>query len=227
MLSCIIIEDQPLAQQMLQKYVLATDFLELKHVFADAIKASEYIKSTKVDLIFLDIHLPRISGIEFLKANPDHPKVILTTAFPDYALESYQYNVVDYLLKPISYERFLQAVAKLHAINKEEKATDVVETIVIKSGHEFIQIKTTDIVNIKSDSDYTEVFTTGKTYLSKDSLKEWLKKLNKKHFCQIHKSYIINLQHFKKISGNTVFLSNTTLPIGRVYKKDFISNYLE
>ena len=175
----------------------------------------------------MDFHLPQVSGIDFLKAHPNHPKVILTTAFPEYALESYQYNVVDYLLKPISYERFQQAVTKLHSVNKEGKIIDAAETVVIKSGHEFIQIRTADIVSIKSDSDYTEVFTTEKVYLSKDSLKEWLKKLDRNYFCQIHKSYIINMLHFKRISGNTVFLNNLNLPIGRVYKKKFIDNYLK
>lgn len=227
MVSCIVIEDQPLAQRMLNKYIAQTAHLVLKATFTDALRAADFLKTQAVDLIFLDIHLPKMSGLDFLRSNPDHPKVILTTAFPEYALESYQFNVVDYLLKPFAYERFAQAIAKLESMLQVEKENALPNKVIIKSGHDFIQVPTTAIVYIKSDADYTEVFTDNKTYLSKESLKDWLTELDPGVFCQIHKSYIINMDHFKKISGNTVYLKDFNLPIGRVYKKNLVSKYLK
>jgi len=226
MLTCIIIEDQPLAQRMLHKYTSQSGQLLLKATFTDALRASDFLKTQSVDLIFLDIHLPKMSGLDFLRSNPNHPKVILTTAFPEYALESYQFNVVDYLLKPFTYERFSQAISKLESMMKVEKEP-LSDKVIIKSGHDFIQLPATDIVYIKSDADYTEVFTKNKAFLSKQSLKEWLEELDLKTFCQIHKSYIINILHFKRISGNTVYLKDVSLPIGRVYKKRFVEQYLK
>lgn len=169
MLNCIIIEDQPPAQRILQKYISGADILSLKGMFSDAIKAKAFMEMEHVDLIFLDIHLPKISGIDFLKSIPNHPKVILTTAFSEYALESYEFNVIDYLLKPISNERFLQAISKLKLNMNEER--DAFETIIFKTGYEYIKLKTSEVIYIKSDSDYTEVTTLEKRYLSNDSLK--------------------------------------------------------
>lgn len=226
MLRCIIIEDQPLAQRMLHKYISQSGHLILKATFTDAVRAMDFVRTQSVDLIFLDIHLPKMSGLDFLRSNPNHPKVILTTAFPEYALESYQFNVVDYLLKPYTYERFSQALSKLESMTKTEKEP-LSENVIIKSGHNFIQLPNTDIVYIKSDADYTEVYTEDRSYLSKQSLREWLEELDPGTFCQIHKSYIINVLHFKRISGNTVHLKDISLPIGRVYKKKFVEHYLK
>ncbi len=220
MLNCIIIEDQPPAQRILKKYITSIDNLTLKEVFSDAMKAKIYIENNSIDVVFLDIHLPKISGIEFLKSLTNSPKIILTTAFSEYALESYQFNVIDYLLKPISFERFLQSISKLEANTIPNK------TIFIKSGYDHIKINISDVLYIKADSDYTEIITNKKTFLSKESLKYWLQKLPAKEFYQIHKSYILNTLHFTKVSGNKIYLSNITLPLGRTYKKTFMENYL-
>jgi len=189
MLNCIIIEDQPPAQRILQKYIAEVEALDLKETFSDAMKAKMFLDKNEIDLIFLDINLPKISGI-------------------------------DYLLKPISFERFLQAIYKI-------ETTDFInKTVFVKSGYDFLQINITDILYIKSDGDYTAIFTKDKTYLNKESLKYWLQKLPNNEFYQIHKSYIINTLHFTKISGSKIYLSDITLPIGRTYKKFFIDNYL-
>jgi DNA-binding LytR/AlgR family response regulator len=119
MMHCIIIEDQPPAQRVLKKFIADMGQMELLGTFTDALQALEFLKANRVDLIFLDIHLPKISGIDFLKTLQTRPHVILTTAFPDYALESYEYDVVDYLLKPFSFERFVQAVAKVQTDRKQ------------------------------------------------------------------------------------------------------------
>jgi len=226
MLNCIIIEDQPPAQRILKQYIAVADILTLKATFSDVIKASEYMKTNDVGLIFLDIHLPIVSGIDFLKNMPVNPKTILTTAFPDYALESYHYNVVDYLLKPFSEERFLRAINKLKKGMGEEKPSETGKTIFIKIGHELIQIKISDILFIKSDSDYTEITMVDKRYLSNEPLRHWLAQLGGDSFCQVHRSYLLNLRHLKRVSGNVLHLANTTLPLGRAYKKTFLEQHL-
>ena len=223
MLACIIVEDQPPAQRILQKYIAETTNLVLKHTFTDVLRAKAFLDNEHVDLIFLDIHLPKISGISFLKNYPNAPEVILTTAYSDYALESYEYNVTDYLLKPFSYNRFSQAVAKVSNTISTEKES----ALFIKSGYDLIKIKKQDIIYIKSDGDYTEVYALEKMYLCPDSLKQWLDKLDE-NFCQIHKSFIINVNYLQKVSGNKLFVFNDNiLPIGRAYKKRFVKKHIE
>lgn len=230
MMKCIIIEDQPPAQRVLKKYINDIGSLDLKAIFTDALSAIYYLKSEKVDLIFLDIHLPKISGIEFLKIAKRKPYVILTTAFSDYALESYEYHVVDYLLKPFSFERFVQAVHKV-PLNSSVRTnrTELVENdafsdvVFIKSGYEHIKIEVEDIRFIRSDADYTEIYTKNQKYLSQETLKYWQEYLNPNKFSRIHKSYILNISKIKKIIGNQVQLNgNENLPIGRVYKDEFM-----
>lgn len=227
MINCIIIEDQPLAQFILQEYISEVDNLCLKGTFADTNKAKTFMSAEYIDLIFLDIHLPQTSGIEFLRSLPNHPKTIFTTAYPEYALESYEFNVIDYLLKPFSYERFLQAISKLESVVNTQEINGFSKAVIIKSNHEHIKVNTSDIVYIASDSHYTEIYTFQKTYLSKDSLKQWLKKLDPKYFCQVHKSYLINIKYLNKVSGNIIHLKNTSIPLGRVYKKYFVKYYLK
>jgi DNA-binding LytR/AlgR family response regulator len=221
---CIIVEDQPPAQRILKKYVADYGALELLATFPDAVQALEFLKSNTVDLIFLDIHLPRISGLEFLKSLKNPPHVILTTAFPDYALESYELDVVDYLLKPFSFQRFVKAVGKIPvAASSEEAAPPPPQELFIKSGYEWIRIQFDDIILIKSDADYTELLLAEARHLSSEPLRYWEETLPANQFVRIHKSYIIHTGHIQKISANQVHLSaNKTAPIGRSYKEGFL-----
>ena len=169
---CIIIEDQPPAQRILKKYIGDYGSLELVGTFTDALQALDFLKTNDVDLIFLDIHLPKLSGIDFLKTLDNPPAVILTTAFPDFALESYDLNVVDYLLKPFSFLRFIKAVNKAEERkNVESSANATLEPIFIKSGHEYIKVEIDKILFINSDRDYTELQTVTDKFLSSESLK--------------------------------------------------------
>lgn len=232
--SCIIIEDQPPAQRILQKFINDIGSLTLEGTFDNALEAIAFLQHNKIDLIFLDIHLPKISGMDFLKTLQNPPQIILTTAFSEYALESYEYNVVDYLLKPFSFQRFVQAVTKsVTMLHPEQSVPNTTAqppndtTFFMKSGYDLIKMDSQQIYYIKSDADYTEVVTTTKTHLSAESLKEWLGKLDAT-FCQIHKSYIINTSHLEKVSGNQVYLVNAqAIPIGRAYKEAFVQRYLK
>ncbi|WP_036196346.1 LytR/AlgR family response regulator transcription factor [Maribacter antarcticus] len=234
MIRCIIIEDQPPAQRVLKKYISDIGNMELGGAFADALQAMEFLKTSDIDLIFLDIHLPKISGIDFLKMLSKKPHVILTTAFPDYALESYEYDVTDYLLKPFSFERFVQAVSKVKITSSEKlknlkpiKVSSTSDVIFIKSGYELIKIDVSDIRFIHSDADYTEVFTTEKKHLSQEPLRFWEETLDNRLFIRIHKSYILNISKIEKIIGNQVRLDDhKNLPIGRAYKERFMQQVL-
>ena len=218
---CIIIEDQPPAQRILKRYISDFGSLELMGTFTDAIQALEYLKSDTVDLMFLDIHLPKLSGIDFLKTLDNPPAVILTTAFPDFALESYDLNVVDYLLKPFSFLRFIKAVTKAEERKKNvETSTQIkVEPIYIKSGHEYIKVEIDNILFIHSDRDYTELQTKQDKFLSSESLKYWEEFLQEHKFIRIHKSYLVNENMIVKVKSSAVeVIGHRSIPIGRVYK---------
>jgi len=229
-MKCIIVEDQPPAQRILKKFIEDVPALELVGVFSDGLQAMEYLNAEPVQLMFLDIHLPKINGIDFLKSIPEAPHVILTTAFSEYALEGYDLNVVDYLLKPFSFQRFLQAVNKVNA--KQEYATlgnsnTAIKEIYVKSSHEHIKVSVKDIYSISSDSDYTEIHLKNKKILSNEPLRHWLDVLAPNQFYQVHKSHIINTQKIDRISGNQVLLTDASkIPIGRAYKEHFLNSIL-
>ncbi|UTW61738.1 response regulator transcription factor [bacterium SCSIO 12741] len=230
--TCIIIEDQPPAQRILQKYIQDIGSLELKETFNDAMSALPYLQQHPVDLIFLDIHLPKLSGMEFLKTLSDPPQVILTTAFSEYALESYEYNVADYLLKPFSFLRFVQAVNKTLPLSRHsETGTKIVpeamkQSFFIKSGYDLIRVESSNILFIQSDSDYTELITLDQKHLSSEPLKYWLSKLGE-GFIQVHRSYLVNAARVTKVSGNQIYLEGGhVIPIGRAYK-DLLRDFLQ
>ncbi|NUQ26016.1 MAG: response regulator transcription factor [Saprospiraceae bacterium] len=228
---CIIIEDQPPAQRILKKYIEDIGTLHLKATFADAIQALDYLKTEEVDLIFLDIHLPKISGLDFLKTVANPPHIILTTAFPDYALESYEFNVVDYLLKPFSFQRFVKAVAKVPVkitpAPMQATAENPRREIFLKSGYEHIKITVDDILYLKSDTDYTELFLADKKHLSSEPLRYWEEMLDPRQFVRVHKSYIVNTAKIEKLSGNQLFLTDgKVIPVGRAYKEEFLRGFV-
>ena len=231
---CIIIEDQPPAQRILQKYIDDLGSLHLEATFSDATQAIERLKTDTIELIFLDIHLPKMSGIDFLRTLPHPPAIILTTAFPDYALESYELDVVDYLLKPFSFQRFVKAVAKVPRISPVEPLPEATEVrpsprqeLFIKSGYEHVRITVDDIIYIKSDADYSELFTPGKKYLSSESLRNWLDLLDTQTFVRVHKSYIVNASRIVKVLGNQLYMDDgAVVPLGRAFKDDFTQRFL-
>ncbi|USD26893.1 LytR/AlgR family response regulator transcription factor [Flagellimonas marinaquae] len=228
---CIIVEDQPPAQRILKKYIQDVPNLELVDMFSDGLSAMEFLNRESVDIMFLDIHLPKINGLDFLKSIPDPPQVILTTAFSEYALEGYDLNVVDYLLKPFSFQRFLQAVNKANAkldVQRSGSVNEPLTEIYVKSSHEHIKVLVDDIYTITSDSDYTEIQLEDKKILSNEPLRHWVSVLGGDQFYQIHKSHIINTKKIDRISGNLVILTNgAKVPLGRAYKDTFLKSILK
>ena len=229
-MNCIIVEDQLPAQRILKKYIEDMGTLKLMGTFTDAIEAMQLMKSTKVDVIFLDIHLPKISGIDFLKTLSNPPQVILTTAFSDYALESYEFDVVDYLLKPFSFQRFIKAVSKVESKKQEfslDTNTEEITEVYAKIGFDHVRILIADITYIISDTDYTEIHLKDKKLVSSETLRYWEELLPPKKFMRVHKSYIINTSKIEKFSGNQIYLiGQKIIPLGRAYKSNFTKKIL-
>lgn len=213
-MKCIIIEDQLPAQRIIEKYLSDLPSFQLIRSFQNAIDALDFLNKHEVDLIFLDINLPKISGIKFLKNIANPPQVIITSAYSQYALDGFELSVVDYLLKPFSFERFMKAVSK----TSTKLTTDSTETTFIKCDKEFFQITLSDILYIKGDDDFTRVYTKDKFHIDSRTMKLWMKELPS-YFIRIHKSYIINKKAITKISGQRIFLDKECLPIGRSYKE--------
>ena len=224
MIDCIIIEDQAPAQRLLRRYITSTDYLNLTEVFFNATEALNYINAEKVDLIFLDIHLPEYSGIDLIKKLSYKPFVIVTTAFPNYALEGYELDIADYLLKPISFERFQKATKKVYdlyslknAVNEKQESSN--KTVLVKSGHEQVSLNLNEISYIKSDGDYTLVITKSKKHILTYTLKYWIENLPSEQFIQVHRSFIINKGHIQKVNSSFILINDFEIPIGRKYKK--------
>ena len=232
-MTCIIVEDQPPAQRILQKYILDIGLFELKGVFADAIAAMQFLESEMVDVMFLDIHLPKLSGVQLIKILDKKPQIILTTAFSDYALDSYELDVVDYLLKPFAFERFVKAVKKVKNKTKQVDSNRVEESgqhadfIFAKAGSEYVNVELRSIKYIKADGDYTKVHFGDSKKLINNSLRFWVEQLPEALFCQVHKSYIVNVSYIEKVSGNQLIIEDQAIPIGRTYKDLFFDKYLK
>ncbi len=230
MISCIVIEDQMPARKILQKYLGDVEILKPEGMFSNALDALDFLREKPVDLLFLDIHLPKLSGIDFLKVLQKKPFVILTTAFPDYALQGYELDVVDYLLKPFSFERFLKAVIKVerqfNGIPSELKI-EKPESILVKVGYDLVKISIDEITYIQADGDYTHIFCKNKKHHASYPLKYWTETLPNNQFLQVHRSYIININQVSKVSSTSVEIKDEVLPLGRVYKKAFMKAYLD
>jgi DNA-binding LytR/AlgR family response regulator len=228
-MKCIIVEDQPPAQRILKKYIEDIGSLTLLGTFGDPIQAMDFLQEETVDLMFLDINLPKLSGISLLKSLTRKPQVIFTTAYSEYALDGYELDVADYLLKPFSFERFVKAVGK---VRRSQPSIPNAESPLrkehfIKIGHEHIKIAFEDIIYLAADGDYCEIWLAGKKYLSSEPMKKWIELLAQEDFYRIHKSYVVNTNQINKISGNQVHLTGSAiLPIGRAYREEFMQRFL-
>ena len=213
---CIIVEDEPLAVRVLVDYISQVPFLELQGSFKDALLATEYLRDNTTDLIFLDIHLPKLKGMAFLKTLVNAPDVIVTTAYHQYALEGYEMNVKDYLLKPIEFERFLVAVNKVRnaQVEKNEERDYIFLTIQKKK----VKILFSEIVYIESQREYIKIVTTKKEYLSKISTQEIEDMLPGNLFRRVHRSFIIAVSKIDSYTSDTIDVNGISIPVGRGYK---------
>lgn len=223
MIKCIIVEDEALAQQVIKAHLERTDTFELVGTCSNAVDAAALLKKKEVDLIFLDIQLPGITGLNFLRSLEDPPLVVLTTAYAEYALESYEFNVIDYLLKPISFDRFSKTVNKikegrLFAPGAKEIEEPFRDHIFIKANSKFFKVNFSEIVYIQSMKDYLKIHTAEYNLVTHQTMADMEKILPPWQFMRVHKSYIISISHIKSIYGNSVEIDKTTIPIGSNYK---------
>jgi len=216
-IKCIIIEDEPLAAKVLTDYISEVPFLELQKTFKDAILATDFLRQNETDLIFLDIHLPKLKGMTFLKTLTNPPAVIITTAYHQYAVEGFDLNVTDYLLKPIEFERFLIAVNK---VNKEQKKmqAETKDFIFVTIQKRKVKILFSEIAYIESQREYVKIVTTKDTYISKMSTGEIEEMLPAHLFKRIHRSFIIAVSKIDSYNAEMVEVNGVQIPIGRAYQ---------
>ncbi|MGZ3751160.1 MAG: LytR/AlgR family response regulator transcription factor [Mucilaginibacter sp.] len=230
--NCIIIEDEPLAAEILQEYIADIPFLILKNVYTDALRALEDLRTNEIDLIFLDINLPKLKGFDFIQTLKNPPHIIITTAYHEYALQGYELNIVDYLLKPIEFSRFLKAVNKLKMMNSMKTYAS---PVFIPSGSAYMFVNTSkkkvklyfkDILYIESLKEYIKVFTTDKVIITKYQLGQIEEHLPKEDFVRIHRSFIVAKEKIEAFTSTEIEVGNKQLPIGRSYK-ELVSNLLD
>jgi two-component system, LytTR family, response regulator len=232
-MNCIIVDDEPLAQQVIEQYVQSIPFLALLCKCSSSFEAFDILRSKKVDLIFLDIHMPKLSGIDFISSLDNKPYFIFTTAYSEHAVEGFNLNAVDYLLKPIPFERFLKAVNKAHElftlrnskrefmpVEPEFKKTD--GFIMVKSDYQTQKIAINDIIYIEGLKDYVKIYiASGKTIVTLNSLKNMADKLPSDVFIRVHKSYIVSINKINSIVRNRIIIGEKWIPIGENYKPMF------
>jgi len=232
-MNCVIIDDEPAAIDVLKFHLSNIPFVVLKKTFRDPLDALEYLQQQTIDLIFLDINMPKLSGISFPKFLQNPPLIIFTTAYSEYALESYELKAVDYLLKPIEFKRLLQGVMKAQQVLKKntkittsssEISPDISEqTIFIKSGSEFHQLFIQNIKYIESDGNYVTFYTDKRPILARYKLSEVLELLPKEYFTRIHRSFIVALKHIETVKKHCVIINDKEIPISSNYREKFIA----
>ncbi len=238
-ISCIIVDDERIAREGIQAYVKEIGFLDLKGVFKNAVEANTFLSGNKVDLMFLDIEMPMISGIDFLKSLSNAPYTIFTTAYSQYALEGYQFDVIDYLVKPISFERFLQAVNKaVRLINKIEVAQETLQAssssksfkstdLFVKADNKLVKVNVDEIIYIEGMQNYVHFYTETEKVTSRMTLKNVMSSLPADQFIQCHKSYIVAKRKIKAIEGNMLLIEKQSIPISRRLKEEIMDELVK
>lgn len=232
-MNCVIIDDEPAAIDVLKFHLSNIPFVEVKNSFRDPLEALDYLQKNAIDLIFLDINMPKLSGISFPKFLKKPPLIIFTTAYSEYALKSYELNAIDYLLKPIEFDRLIQAVMKVKEIlinNSENKIIDTNiskaisnQSVFIKSGSDFHQLFIDNIKYIESDGNYVTFKTIDRSILARYKISEVLELLPEKYFTRIHRSYIIALKHIETVKKHVVIIDGKEIPISSNYRKEFLN----
>lgn len=225
LLKCLIVDDESIAREGIAQYIEKLDFLQLSHSCSSAMEAADILKRENIDLMFLDIQMPYLSGLDFLEALQNPPLTIFTTAYSEYAIEGFRLQVVDYLLKPISFKRFLQASLKAQEIiqlkNQAENSDS--SSMYIRQGDSFIRINWMDILYVESMQNYLKLHFKEKTLTIYQTMVSIEEILPKDAFFRIHKSYLVNILHIDLITGNRLFIDGNELPISRQRKEELMN----
>jgi len=231
-INCIIVDDEPLAHVVLENYISQIQSLELLAKCKNALEALNFLHKNVIDLIFLDINMPDLSGIELLKTLKFQPKVIFTTAYSEFALESYEYGAIDYLLKPIKFDRFLKAVNKVidssptllieHKTEKNNTEETQADFIFVKQDQSVFKVKFADILYIEAMGNYLQVITNTQKIIARETLSEMEKSLKNENLIRIHKSFIVNISKIGKIVNNQISIAGKEISIGTIYKSELM-----
>jgi DNA-binding LytR/AlgR family response regulator len=231
-ITCLAVDDEPLALSILKKYIESVETLELVGCCQNAVQALQLLQQYKVDLIFLDIQMPQIMGTDFIRTLKKSPKVIFTTAFRKYAIEGFELDAVDYLLKPISFERFLKAVNKVLQTNfdapnaiyqlNESASQSAPAHLYFRVDRKMVKVFLHDILYIEGFSDYVKIITSSKILITKQLISALEETLPEENFIRIHRSFIISINKINSYNSDTIIIGNAELPIGRLYKQNVI-----
>ncbi len=232
MIRCLVVDDEPLALHILEDYISKMPFLTLVKATTNPIEALQLVQEGRIDLVFLDVQMPELTGIQFLRIANGKAKVILTTAYPQYALEGYELDVIDYLLKPIAFDRFFKAVQKAQAILQPSSKPEVkAETspqsdflsdfIFVKTEHKIQKVYLNDILFIEGLKDYISIFTPAERIITLQNMKKMEDALPEKHFIRVHKSYIVSINKIDSIERSRIFIGDKVIPVGDTYREEF------
>jgi len=217
-IKCIIIEDEPIAIKRLKKFIDQIEYLDLCQTFNNAVESIAWLKQNQVDLIFLDIQMDKMTGIQFLDSVESIPQIIITTAYDQYAVKSYEFEITDYLLKPFSFERFVKAVEKAHKKHSEIKSEDY---IFIKTESRIERIKFDDILFIEGMNEYLRIHMLSKKVMTLANFQTIIRSLPSKNFMRVHRSYIVNLDKIESVERNRIKIENENIPISETYRESF------
>jgi two-component system, LytTR family, response regulator len=229
---CVIIDDEPIARKGLREYIQDVDFLLLVGEFDNPLKATDMLMSNQTDLVFLDIQMPKMTGMEFLKTLSNPPLVIFTTAYPQYAVEGFELNAIDYLLKPFSLERFLKAVMKARTLKESSQTVHPVALVepdyfFIKSENKLVKIMYDDILFVEALQNYVAVHTTAKKYITYLTFRSIEEHLPASRFIRTHKSYIVSAARVESIEGNDIRIGQHQIPISRTEREEVLNRLLQ
>ena len=226
MTTYLIVDDEPIAHDIIKGYCDLLPGMQLMANCYDAIEALSHLRENKVDLIFLDLNMPKLKGFDFLKTLSNPPKVIVTTAYQEYALEGYELNVIDYLLKPFSFERFLKAIHKAfdamerHEMNSVIASDTKEDSLFLRSNKKYHQVALRKILFLESAGNYVKVVTIDQVIPVRAKISDLLKKIETDSFLRVHKSFAIAKAHIRSIEGNRIFINKYQVPIGKLYKSE-------
>ena len=218
-LKCIIVDDEPVARDIISSYIKKVPNLELIKSFKNASDAILFLQDNSADLFFLDINMPEISGLSLAKIIHNKTQIIFTTAYREYAIEGFNLNVVDYLLKPISFDRFMEAIQKIKPLKKEVANK---EFMFVRSDRKMVKLDLKSILYIESLSDYVKIFTQEKTIITRETISKIQEKLPKNNFLRIHRSYIISIKNINSYTNEFIEIKNKAIPISRSYKESVL-----
>ena len=223
-IKCIVVDDEPLARKMLQNHTQEVTGLRLLGSFKSALEAHAFIEKSRVDVIFLDINMPRLSGIEWIRQLKVRPLIVFTTAYSDYAVEAFEVEAIDFLMKPISLERFLASVERIKkALSEKGEPRQTGDFITIKEGKRIYKVNLNDINFLQAFGDYVRIFTSSKTYITKDRMHHFQEQLPD-NFVQVHRSYIVNWKKIEYLEGNHLVVAGEKIPISKKYRTGLLKD---